>query len=96
MTICNSLLSLLFFVSLDSAKNLGVVFIPDEGPGGYEGVSVSVKGQKTYWGLKVGFCQRPISIVGWTLNSEINWAQGKGGKDRKTWLKCNYNPIFNI
>jgi len=24
------------------------VFIPDEGPGGYEGVSVSVKGQKTY------------------------------------------------
>jgi len=24
------------------------VFIPDEGPGGYEDVSVSVKGQKTY------------------------------------------------
>ena len=48
MTICDSLLSLLFSVSLDSAKNLGVVFIPDEGPGGYEGVSVSVKEQKTY------------------------------------------------
>jgi len=48
MTICDSLLSLLFSIPLDSAKNLGVVFIPDKGPGGYEGVSVSVKGQKTY------------------------------------------------
>ena len=48
MAICDSLLSLLFSVLLDSAKNLGVVFIPDEGPGGYEGVSVFVKGQKTY------------------------------------------------
>ena len=48
MTICDSLLSLLFFVPLVSVKNLGVVFIPDEGPEGYEGVSVSVKGQKTY------------------------------------------------
>ena len=48
MTICDSLLSLLFSVSLDSTKNLGVVFISDEGPGGYEGVFVSVKGQKTY------------------------------------------------
>ena len=43
-----SLLSLLLSVPLDSVKNLGVVFIPDEGPGGYEGISVSVKGQKTY------------------------------------------------
>ena len=66
MTICDSLLSLLFSVPLDSAKNLGVVFIPDEGPGGYEGVSVSVKGQKTYRGLRVGFCQGSISIVDWT------------------------------
>jgi len=48
VTICDSLLSLLFSVPLVSAKNLGVVFIPDEGPRGYEGVSVSVKGQKTY------------------------------------------------
>ena len=48
MTICNSLLSLLFSVPLDSAKNLEVVFIPDKGPRGYEGVSVSIKGQKTY------------------------------------------------
>jgi len=40
------------------------MFILDEGPGGYKGVSVSVKGQKTYWGLKVGFCQGLISIVG--------------------------------
>jgi len=29
----DSLLSLLFSVPLDSAKNLGVVFIPDEGSG---------------------------------------------------------------
>ena len=48
MTICDSLLSLLFSVPLDSAKNLGVVFILDEGLEGYEGVFVSVKGQKTY------------------------------------------------
>jgi len=40
--------TLLFSVLLDSAKNLGVVFILDEGSGGYEGVSVSIKGQKTY------------------------------------------------
>ena len=66
MTVCDSLLSLLFSVPLDSAKNLGVVFIPDEGPRGYKGISVSVKEQKTYRGLKVGFCQGPISIVGWT------------------------------
>jgi len=37
------LLSLLFSVPLDSVKNLGVVFIPNEGSGGYEGVSISVK-----------------------------------------------------
>jgi len=48
VTICDSLLSLLFSVPLVSAKNLGVVFILDEGPGGYEGVSISIKGQKTY------------------------------------------------
>jgi len=30
---CDSLLSLLFSVLFDSAKNLGVVFIPDEGSG---------------------------------------------------------------
>ena len=33
MTICNSLLSLLFSAPLDSTKNLGVVFIPDESSG---------------------------------------------------------------
>jgi len=48
VTFCDSLLSLLFFVPLVSVKNLGIVFIPDEGSGGYEGVSVSVKEQKTY------------------------------------------------
>ena len=26
--------------------------------------------------------------------NKMNWAQGKRGKDRKTWLKCIYNPIF--
>jgi len=56
VTICDSLLSLLFSVSLVSVKNLGVVFIPDKGPGDYVGVSVSIKGQKTYQGLRVGFC----------------------------------------
>jgi len=45
---CDSLLSLLFSVLFVSIKNLGVVFIPDEGPGGYKSVSVSVKGQKMY------------------------------------------------
>ena len=48
MTFCDSLLSLLLSVPLDSVKNLGVVFILDEGLEGYEGVFVSVKGQKTY------------------------------------------------
>jgi len=48
VTICDSLSSLLFFVPFVSEENLGAVFILDEGPGGYEDVSVSVKGQKTY------------------------------------------------
>ena len=48
MTICDSLLSLLFSISPIAVKNLGVVFIPDKGLGGYESVSVSVKGQNTY------------------------------------------------
>ena len=48
MTICDSLLSLLLSVYLVSVKNLGVVFISNKGSGGYKGVSVSVKGQKTY------------------------------------------------
>jgi len=61
--ICNSLLSLLFSVSLVFIKSLGVAFIPDKVSGGYEGVSVSVKGQKTYCGLRVDFCQGPIFIV---------------------------------
>ena len=43
MTICDSLLSLLFSIPLDFAKNLGVIFIPDEGSGGYRGISVFVK-----------------------------------------------------
>jgi len=60
VTICDSLLSLLFFVPFVSVENLGAVFIPDEGPGGYEDVSVSVKGQKTYQGLRVDFCQGSI------------------------------------
>ena len=43
MTICDSLLSLLFAVLLVSVKNLGVVFIPDKSSREYKDISVSVK-----------------------------------------------------
>ena len=42
MTICDSLLSLLFFVPIVSAKDNGVVFIPDVDLGGYKGVFLSL------------------------------------------------------
>ena len=32
--------------------------------------------------------------IGENCRSKINWAQGKRGKDRKTWLNCNYIPKF--
>ena len=67
MTICNSLLSLLFSVLFDSTKELGGCVYSRWEFWDIEIVSVSVKGQKTYWELRVGFCQGPISIVGWTL-----------------------------
>ena len=31
-----------------------------------EGISISITGQMIDWGLRVGFCQGPIYIVGWT------------------------------